>query len=850
MSTSQTVGTALDQMFDRAGGLYGALEDLPVISQKGHYRRGELLARLEIGDVSRMTCVDFGMGSWAFAANYPRLHACASAIGLDISEHALRLSEQLVARTQPPYARSFRALQSDGMTLPLADRSVDLFFSGESIEHVRFPPRFLSEVYRVLAPGGQLVVTTPNRDAIGYLAQGEEYCTSPEHFWLFNHAELVAMVSEFFEIREIYGFNGSFGPNLDASITDERRAEAWCRRFEDQPQLATGIVLRAVKREDVSTRYEIADIPGEAIEVVGADRRLPLEFGLRGLLLDAAEMRVTIRRPASDGIVCRFWSHRWSGHAALESLGRTEVVDLYSLVPGWENWLFPEPTDRPSTVTIRPAMRRNPKAENDQVIFFESFTWRRIGETPNPPAWSAQTSPQAPGVERLTEGDGFARLQTFVATTVFHWFTPTAGNRRGPWRPLGGRESWTGEEAFWRDQIKQIMMANIDAVYLHCIDKFEEQRMGFFRAYAALRREGWDVPKLAPFLDPFYLWREAPIDVATSAGKDEFVRHYIRFFEQYLAANADPMAESYLLRIDGRIVLTTWWVAHLLRNVQSLSRRDVERRIAAALAARLPALARGIHMMTTALIDPDLVFSDERMVMFAGYAYAIHSVHNTIDVWHVQPGYWDQNIRKPGYLMPRDGGRNYRRAWEIVAANMPNVQRVYVESWNEYDEGSGIYAADPSAPFRDAAMHDEEDVFSDRGDPFEYIRTTAAGAARVNGRPAHDARILHHTAPPAAARGERFAVTVTVRNQGNASWRGRDGIGLAILRGTEIERVVPLLDHQHEISLYDGVFRGRPVTFTFTMDAPDNRVDAGFIVSMVHGEALFGERRAIPLATD
>ena len=53
-------------------------------------------------------------------------------------------------------------------------------------------------------------------------------------------------------------------------------------------------------------------------------------------------------------------------------------------------------------------------------------------------------------------------------------------------------------------------------------------------------------------------------------------------------------------------------------------------------------------MITTALVDPDLTFADERVVMFSGYAYAIHSVHNGIDVWHVQPGYWDQNIRRPG----------------------------------------------------------------------------------------------------------------------------------------------------------------------------------------------------------
>ncbi len=147
-------------------------------------------------------------------------------------------------------------------------------------------------------------------------------------------------------------------------------------------------------------------------------------------------------------------------------------------------------------------------------------------------------------------------------------------------------------------------------------------------------------------------------------------------------------------------------------------------------------------MMTTAMIDPDFSFADEKMVMFSGYAYAIHSVHGGIDVWHVQAGYWDQNIRAPGYLMPRDGGKNYKRAWDAVVSNLPYVSRVYVESWNEYDEGSGIYSADASGPLTNRAMHGNGDVFSDTNDPYEYVLTTADGASRFNGRPAADASIL------------------------------------------------------------------------------------------------------------
>ena len=158
---------------------------------------------------------------------------------------------------------------------------------------------------------------------------------------------------------------------------------------------------------------------------------------------------------------------------------------------------------------------------------------------------------------------------------------------------------------------------------------------------------------------------------------------------------------------------------------------DLESRLGAALGNRIPQLGSGVYMMTTALIDPDLTFSDERTIMFSGYTYALHSVHKSVDVWHVQAGYWDENISKPGYFLPRDGGKNYRRAWDVVASKMPYIHRVYVESWNEYDEGSGIYAADPNGLHVNPELNSNYDTFSDTNDPYEYIRTTAAGASPI-----------------------------------------------------------------------------------------------------------------------
>lgn len=46
---------------------------------------------------------------------------------------------------------------------PFDDESVHLLFSSEVIEHLEDPMAFLVECYRVLTPGGHLILTTPNQ---------------------------------------------------------------------------------------------------------------------------------------------------------------------------------------------------------------------------------------------------------------------------------------------------------------------------------------------------------------------------------------------------------------------------------------------------------------------------------------------------------------------------------------------------------------------------------------------------------------------------------------------------------------------------------------------------------------
>jgi ubiquinone/menaquinone biosynthesis C-methylase UbiE len=377
MSTTNSVSSALDRMFERPGGLYGGFEDLPIITQTGHYRRMELLDKLEIGDVSGFTCLDFGMGSWGFAPTFPRLHSCRRAIGMDISRSALDQTLRVVNESNHGYAKDFTVHQSDGMNIPLPDESVDLLYSGESIEHTRFPWLFLSEAYRVLKPNGQIIVTTPNREPVVYKSVSEEYCTSPEHFWLFNYAEVAAAISEFFDIKEKYGFNLTVGPELDKAFTNKLLAERWSAAFQDQPELSSSLIFRGRKKDKIKHRYSIVDIPSSAVKLPKSAKHLDLEFGLKGVLLDSPDKKVTILRPPSDGIVCRLWCHKWSGHAEIKTAMGREIFDLYTMIPGWKNWKCDRATTSPEEITISYTGNKNVLAENAEVLFFEAFTYRK-----------------------------------------------------------------------------------------------------------------------------------------------------------------------------------------------------------------------------------------------------------------------------------------------------------------------------------------------------------------------------------------------------------------------------------------------------------------------------------------
>jgi ubiquinone/menaquinone biosynthesis C-methylase UbiE len=88
---------------------------------------------------------------------------------------------------------------ADAQYIPLSDQSVDVVVSFETIEHVSAPTAFVCECARILAPGGMLIISTPNRPV--YNSGGAR---NPFHVLEFDEREFTDLLRSQFRTVKLY----------------------------------------------------------------------------------------------------------------------------------------------------------------------------------------------------------------------------------------------------------------------------------------------------------------------------------------------------------------------------------------------------------------------------------------------------------------------------------------------------------------------------------------------------------------------------------------------------------------------------------------------------------------------
>jgi 2-polyprenyl-3-methyl-5-hydroxy-6-metoxy-1,4-benzoquinol methylase len=150
------------------------------------WQYGRIFALAGIADVRGWRVIDVGCGAG------PGLRYLAArgalVLGLDHSHYALQAAQHL--------APAAGVALADGTAgLPCADSSADLLLLSELVEHVPDALPLLRECYRVLRPGGRVVVTTPNlwdSRRVGAPLAGKTWSgyTDPTHVNLYTPTRL------------------------------------------------------------------------------------------------------------------------------------------------------------------------------------------------------------------------------------------------------------------------------------------------------------------------------------------------------------------------------------------------------------------------------------------------------------------------------------------------------------------------------------------------------------------------------------------------------------------------------------------------------------------------------------
>jgi 2-polyprenyl-3-methyl-5-hydroxy-6-metoxy-1,4-benzoquinol methylase len=154
-------------------------------------RLGFLLARVRPGE----RVLDVGCGEGRFMAELAAVGV--EAVGVDVAEEPLRR-----ARAARPDVEA-RLVDASG-AWPLTDASFDAVWAGEVIEHVADTAGWLSEIRRVLRPGGRLLVSTPNHSRLAVLrlalsarAFDAHFDPRSDHLRFYTRRTLTSLLGDF-----------------------------------------------------------------------------------------------------------------------------------------------------------------------------------------------------------------------------------------------------------------------------------------------------------------------------------------------------------------------------------------------------------------------------------------------------------------------------------------------------------------------------------------------------------------------------------------------------------------------------------------------------------------------------
>ena len=133
-----------------------------------------------------------GGGRHAFAVLRRGAHVIAFDANADELAGVREMGAAMVAEGEVPDGGDLVCVEGDALDLPFEDGAFDRIIAAEVLEHIPDDERAISELARVLAPGGRIAVTVPARfpEQVNWLLDSDYHDTPGGHVRIYRKGEL------------------------------------------------------------------------------------------------------------------------------------------------------------------------------------------------------------------------------------------------------------------------------------------------------------------------------------------------------------------------------------------------------------------------------------------------------------------------------------------------------------------------------------------------------------------------------------------------------------------------------------------------------------------------------------
>lgn len=197
--------------------------------------------RLDFADKSVLDC---GCGTGYSLAHIASIFPTADYVGIDPDLGAINYA----AAKYP----SMRYVVMNALDIKFPDASFDIVLSFEVLEHLKTAEqaRYISEMSRVLRPGGTLVLSTPNRDVFSL---GYSESLNPYHLSELTFPEMQALLAPHFDDPTVYG---QFFANVAARDRDFAELRKQFTAWKRMKRHTIGMLRRSAPGESIYGSYE------------------------------------------------------------------------------------------------------------------------------------------------------------------------------------------------------------------------------------------------------------------------------------------------------------------------------------------------------------------------------------------------------------------------------------------------------------------------------------------------------------------------------------------------------------------------------------------------------------------